>query len=170
MAGGPPVRGDLLTYWEPVGPLAADDRQRWLTAAIRIATGLYELAHVIATIDVDLGVLAFSCGTDAGLAARYDEGIHRENVEARVIAGRDGQVGVALPCRPDATDEEINHVVLAVVKTAHALEFGPEIDPAVLAQLEAVRAVEQYFVDLRGRVRSFGGAVKQGFGRLVRPR
>jgi hypothetical protein len=115
-------------------------------------------------------VLAFSCGNDAGLAARYDEAIRRENVEARVIESGDGQIGVALPCRPDATDEEINHVVLAVVKTAHALEYGPEVDPAVLAQIEAVQAIEQYFVDLATRARSLVGAVKQGIRRLRRPR
>ena len=170
MAGGPPVRGDLLTFWEPSRPLAPDERQRWQAAATWIGVGLYELAHVVATVDADLGVLAFSCGGDARLAAEYEAGIRRENVEARVVEAGDGQVGVALPCRPEATDEEIKHVVLAVVKTAHAVEFGSHVDPAVLAQLEAIRAIEQSFGDLAACVRSFGGGLKQGFGRLKRPR
>ena len=115
-------------------------------------------------------MLAFSCGADAQLAARYEEGIRRENVEARIIAAGDGQFGVALPCRPDASDEEIKHVVLAVVKTAHAVEFGSHVDPAVLAQLEAIRAVERSFGDLAARARSLGGGLKLGLGRLKRSR
>lgn len=64
-------------------------------------------------------VLAFSCGRSAGQAARWVGAILSENVEARIVVDSAGTVLVALPCRPETTDEEIRHVVLACVKARH---------------------------------------------------
>jgi hypothetical protein len=93
-------------------------------------------------------IVAFSCGKDHRLATGYVDAIQHENVEARLIEAAGGEYGIALPCRPDTTDEEIKHVVLAGVKAAHALEFIPIEDPDVLAQLQIVQAFEACVVDL----------------------
>lgn len=167
MAGGPPVRGDLLAYWAPNGSVGDDDRARWLAAANRIAAGLATLAHLTTTVDPDLCVVGFSCGKDTKLAAQYVTAILRENLEARLLAGAEGTVGVALPCRPDATDEEIKHAVLAGIKAAHAVEFVPITDPDVLDQLIALRAFEACVVDFGRRVKGLGGGVKRGLKRVA---
>jgi len=106
-----------------------DDRARWLAAAERVATGLAELAHLDAFVDEAHGRVGFSCDGDLALAAAYETAIRGENVEAcRVrpaVAGRPDLPAdeVVLPCRPDTTDEEIRHAVLATLKASHALEF-----------------------------------------------
>lgn len=164
MAGGPPVRGDLLGYWEPDGPVADTDRARWAAAAARIRSGLATLAHLDATVAPDLLVIAFSCGRDLTLATGYERAIRTENIEGRLIEAGDGTYGIALPCRPEATNEEIRHVVLAGLKAAHAVEFVPITDPHVLDQLAAVRAVEACVVDLGRKVKRFGAGVRRRVG------
>lgn len=149
------MRGDLLPYWEPNPDLPAAERAGWLGAAGRMAEGLGYLAHLPATVDADALVVAFPCA-DLRLAADYERAIRRENVEARVVVAGNG-VGVALPCRPDATDEEIKHCVLAGVKAAHAVEFIPITDPDVLEQLAAVQAIEACVVNFGRRLRGLGG-------------
>lgn len=169
MAGGPPVRGDLLGFWEPDGPVGDDDRRRWEAAARRIAVGLFELAHLPATVDANRLLLAFFCDGDVQLAAAYAQAIGSENVEARVTeVDEAGAVGVALPCRPETTDEEVRHVVLAVVKAAHVGAARSASDRDVLAQLEVVRVVEQGLADAARRLRSLGAGVRHGAARLLR--
>jgi hypothetical protein len=168
LAGGPPVRGDLLIYWEPAGPIGEDERAHWLAAANRIGSGLATLAHLSVTVDGELFVVAFSCGKDVKLAANYEKAILRENLEARLIEAADGSIGVALPCRPDATDEEIKHAVLAGVKAAHAVEFIPITDPDVLDQLVALQAFEACMVDLSRKIKGVGAGIKRGLSRVVR--
>jgi hypothetical protein len=153
-----------LPYWEAADPITPAMRAAWLAAANRIASGLEYLAHLPVTVDPDLLVVAFSCGEDGKLAARYVDVIERENLEARLIEAGDGSYGVALPCRPEATDDEIKHTVLAGVKAAHALEFVPITDPDVLAQLQLVQAVEACFVDLGKKMKGAGRHLRQGLG------
>jgi hypothetical protein len=154
--GGAPVRGDLLTYWEPVGPVSDADRRQWIHNAERIATGLLELAHLPAFVDPRSFRVGFFCEGDIELAKAYEEAIASENVEARRVSpplpgqstGPDGPSlarkaakfvmrltedelpadEVVLPCRPHAEDEEIVHAVLATMKASHALEFEVVID------------------------------------------
>lgn len=38
------------------------------------------------------------------------------------MTGAAGEHGIALPCRPDLTAEEITHVVLACMKAIHAVD------------------------------------------------
>lgn len=106
--------------------------------------------------------MAFSCAKDLRLAHQYVEAIRRENLEARVVEDGAGTVGVALPCRPDTTDEEIKHAVLSGVKAAHAVEFVPITDPDVLSQLAAVQVVEACMVDLGRRMKGLASGVKRG--------
>ena len=125
------MRGDVLPLWEPAGPLGPEERRRWTIAAERIAAGIAELAHLDAFVDVLNLRVGFSCDGDTDLAAAYERAIREENVAARqvapAVAGRDDRPAdeVVLPCRPDASDEEITHVVLATLKASHALEFIP---------------------------------------------
>ncbi|MFT4039296.1 MAG: hypothetical protein QM692_14005 [Thermomicrobiales bacterium] len=121
LAGGPPVRGELLPIRELAGPLAASVRAAWLRAAQRIAAGVWELAHLPVTIDDEQMLLAFIDLNDPGVTAAADwvQAIRSENVEARLLLDGAGQAGVQLPCAPDFGDEEIRHVVLACVKAAH---------------------------------------------------
>ena len=146
--------------------MADADRARWTVVAERIRAGLATLAHLDATVAPDLLVIAFSCGRDLTLATGYERAIGLENIAARLIEAGDGTYGIALPCRPEATDEEIRHVVLAGLKAAHALEFVPITDPHVLEQLAAVRAVEACVVDLGRKVKGFGMGVRQRVGKV----
>ena len=117
------------------------------------------------TVDPDHAIVAFSCGRDLKLAADYERAIRAENLEARVIEAANGDVGIALPCRPDATDEEIKHAVLAGVKAAHTVEFIPIDDPDVLKQLAAVQAIEACVVDWGRKLKGIGSGIKRGLGR-----
>jgi hypothetical protein len=168
LAGGPPVRGTILPYWEPVEPLSDEERASWLAAANRIASGLSALAHLSVTFDPTLCVVAFSCGRDLKLASNYEGAIRAENLEARIIEAADGEIGIALPCRPDATDDEIKHAVLAGLKAAHTVEFIPIEDQDVLAQLAAIQAVEACVVDFGRKMKGIGSGVKRGLGRIAR--
>jgi hypothetical protein len=168
LAGGPPVRGNLLPYWEPSLGVGDDERASWLAAANRIASGLSALAHLSVTVDPNLCVVAFSCGRDLKLASNYEGAIRAENLDARIVEAADGEFGVALPCRPDAADEEIRHAVLAGVKAAHTVEFIPIDNHEVLAQLAAIQAVEACVVDFGRKMKGIGSGVKRGLGRVVR--
>ncbi len=137
--GGAPVRGDLLPYWQPDGPVSDAERRQWIQNAERIATGLLELAHLPAFVDPTSYRVGFFCEGDVDLANAYVEHIAAERVEARQVAppvpARSSGAGddlpadeVVLPCRPDADDEEIVHAVLATMKASHALEFQIVID------------------------------------------
>lgn len=167
-AGGAPVRGDLLVFWEPAGPVSAEERRQWIANAERIATGLMELAHLPAFVDPRHFRVGFFCEGDVDLAIAYERQIGAENVEARRVSPPlPGQVHgagapslarkaaklvlrmqenelpadeIVLPCRPDATDEEITHAVLATMKTSHALEFDIELEtnPQAAAARRAV--------------------------------
>lgn len=163
MAGGPPVRGEILPFWEPTAALSATEQAAWETAARRIASGLGVLAHLQVTHDPQQVLLAFACGDDPGLAANWVQAIHSENVAARMIVDGGGQVGVALPCRPDFSDEEIRHVVLACVKAAH-VDAVP-VTAEVAAQLDSLRLAEQVVSDVAQRLRSFGSGLRGLGGR-----
>lgn len=148
------MRGILLTFWEPTLPLSDSERRQWLASAERIAHGLRLLAHLDVFTDARTLRVGFSLGGDEHLAERYVAAIALENVEARRTsaapsqsdiepAGRTRRVlrrivgrvtaplpvdEVLLPCAPNATSEEIRHVVLAALKASHGLEFDIEID------------------------------------------
>lgn len=130
--GGPPVRGDMLHFWEPDGPVSEAQRKQWIINAERIATGLVDLAHLPAFVDPSTFRVGFFCDGDLELASAYIEAIRAERIEARQVAPvvPDVDLGreliadeVVLPCRPDAENEEIIHAVLATMKASHALEF-----------------------------------------------
>ncbi|MCA9881011.1 MAG: hypothetical protein KC442_24600, partial [Thermomicrobiales bacterium] len=108
----------MLPIWEPAGPLDVAARQAWGLAAQRIATGLRELAHLPVTADDEQIILAFPEPEGVAAAADWVRSIRSENVEARLLLDGAGSAGVQLPCRPDFSDEEIRHVVLACVKAA----------------------------------------------------
>src|SRR5690606_2101716 len=116
----------------PETPPSDDERRSWLLAAERIALGVVPLAHVDAFVDVARYRVGFSCESDVDLAKAYVRAIRRENVEARQVAAVSGRPAdeIILPCRPDASDAEITHVVLAALKASHALEFDVIVDLA----------------------------------------
>lgn len=154
--GGAPVRGDMLSYWEPGTRVSEAERKQWVRNAERIATGLMELAHLPAFVDPRSFRVGFFCEGDVELAAAYVQHIVSERIEARQVSpplpgqsSANGDVSLArkaaklimrmeadelpadevvLPCRPDAPDEEIVHAVLATMKASHALEFEIVID------------------------------------------
>lgn len=139
-----------------------------MAAANRIASGLSALAHLAVTVDPTLLVVAFSCGRDLRLASSYEGAIRAENVDSRIIEAADGELGIALPCRPNATEDEIKHAVLAGVKAAHTVEFIPIDDETVLAQLAAIQAVEACVVDFGRKMKGIGSGVRRGLGRIAR--
>jgi hypothetical protein len=126
------------------------------------------LAHLAVIVDPNLLVVAFSCGRDLTLASDYEAAIRAENLEARMIEAVGGEFGIALPCRPDATDDEVKHAVLAGVKAAHTVEFIPIENQDVLAQLAAVQALEACVVDFGRKLKGIGSGMKRGLGRVVR--
>ncbi len=145
----------MLELWSPEGAVSAEERASWLAAAERIATGITILAHLEPFIDTQRLRVGFTCGGDAELAARYAASILDENIACERVAtplpAADSIVGrfarrllgtgagdlpadeIALPCRPDATDEQIQQAVLAVMKAAHVIEFGLELEPELVA-------------------------------------
>jgi hypothetical protein len=134
----------------------------WLADAERIATGITILAHLEPFIDVERLRVGFTCRGDVELASRYEAAILAENIaceriatplpEAGTILGRvarrllgagSGDLPpdeIALPCRPDATDEQIQQAVLAVMKAAHAIEFDLELETADSGALASLAA------------------------------
>lgn len=154
----------MLPIWEPAGPLDAAARQAWGLAAQRIATGLRELAHLPVTADDEQIILAFPEPEGVAAAADWVRSIRSENVEARLLLDGAGSAGVQLPCRPDFSDEEIRHVVLACVKAAH-VGLGPAVPLEAAAQLDAVFQAERIVSDVAARLRALGSGAR---GRLTR--
>ena len=146
----------MLPIWEPAVLLAGEAQRAWHTAARRITAGIGYLAHLDVTADPELGILAFQPGDDLSLATRWAQAIASENVEARVIVDGAGLPGVQLPCRPDFSDEEIRHVVLACVKAAHTPGLGL-VPTEVTSQLDALFAAERVVSSVASRLRSLVG-------------
>ena len=149
----------MLEFWQPGDSIDDATRQRWLRAGERVATGLQVLAHLEAFTDVRRLTVGFSLAGNEALAARYAQAIRDERIDARLGSplgelacqgsGRNGLLSAArrllagnlrrdevlLPCRPDATDEEIKHVVLAALKASHALQYGVPLASNELGEL-----------------------------------
>ena len=145
----------MLPIWEPEEPLDAATRQAWGLVAQRIATGLRELAHLPVTADDSQAIIAFPEPEGVAAAAEWVQAIRSENVEARLLVDGAGNAGVQLPCRPDFSDEEIRHVVLACVKAAH-VGLGPAVPPEAAAQQDAIFQAERIVSDVAVRLRSLG--------------
>jgi hypothetical protein len=139
----------MLPIWEPEAPLDAAARHAWGLVAQRIATGLRELAHLPVTADDEQAILAFPEPEGVAAAAEWVRAIRSEHVDARLLLDGAGCAGVQLPCRPDFSDEEIRHVVLACVKAAH-VGLGPAVPP------EAVFQAERIVSDVAARLDSLG--------------
>jgi hypothetical protein len=154
----------MLPIWEPMQPLDSATRHAWGLVAQRTATGLRELAHLPVTADDEQSIIAFPEPEGVAAAAEWVQAIRSENVEARLLLDGAGNAGVQLPCRPDFSDEEIRHVVLACVKAAH-VGLGPAVPPEAAAQLDAVFQAERIVSDVAARLRSLGIGARE---RLVR--
>lgn len=154
----------MLPIWEPEAPLDAATRQAWGSVAQRIATGLRALAHLPVTADDEQVILAFPEPEGVAAAAEWVQAIRSENVDARLLLDGAGSAGVQLPCRPDFSDDEIRHVVLACVKAAH-VDLDPAVPVEAAAQLGAIFQAERVVSDVAARLRSLGNGVRE---RLVR--
>jgi hypothetical protein len=93
-----------------------------------VALGVELVGHLEPIVDTDRLYVGF-CGHSAELAELLKEAVLRENVGAAVARAhpgmdQDAACDVILACRPNATDEEVNHAVLAAVKAAHAFFCG----------------------------------------------
>ena len=82
------------------------------------------VGHLEPIVDTDRLYVGF-CGHSPDLAVMLKDAVLRENVGAGVAKAHPGMAqddacDVILPCNPNATDEEVNHAVLAAVKAAHA--------------------------------------------------
>ncbi len=136
------MRGELLPLWQP-GPdpssaslqaepsgerpsaqcLDEATHAAWQTAAYRVALGVELVAHLEPIVDTDRLYVGF-CGYSAELAGMLAAAVLKENVGAAVAKAHPGMAqdaacDVVLACRPDATDEEVDHAVLAATKAAH---------------------------------------------------
>ena len=154
----------MLPIWEPQAPLDAATRRAWGGGAQRIATGLRELAHLPVTADDAQAILAFPEPEGVTVAAEWVQAIRSENVGARLLLDGAGNAGVHLPCRPDFSDDEIRHVVLACVKAAH-VGLGPAVPIEDVAQLDAIFQAERIVNDVAARLRALGNGARE---RLVR--
>jgi hypothetical protein len=150
----------MLPMWIPGREPAPDERMSWLAGAERIATGITTLAHLDPFVDVERLRVGFTCRGNAELAIRYEAAILAENIacqrvatplpDAATLLGRIARrlLGasdlppdeIALSCRPDATDEQIQQAVLAVMKAAHAIEFDLEVEDISGATMGLVAA------------------------------
>lgn len=118
------MRGDLLPLWQPDGDLDAAARAAWEAVAYRIALGVEIVGHLEPIVDPDRLQVGF-CMRSPELAHLLCDAVLKENVGAAVARSHPGGTqeqacDVLLPCRPDSTDEEEKHAVLAAVKAAHA--------------------------------------------------
>ena len=100
------------------------ERDGWQTVAYRLALGVELVAHLEPIVDPDRSYVGF-CAQSPKLAELLAGAVMRENVGAAVARAHPGMAqdaacDVVLACRPDATDEEVNHAVLAATKAAHA--------------------------------------------------
>jgi hypothetical protein len=154
----------MLPIWEPQAPLDAATRHAWSLAAQRIATGLRELAHLPVTADDAQWIIAFPEPEGVAAAAEWVRSIRGETVDARLLLDGASNAGVQLPCRPDFSDEEIRHVVLACVKAAH-VGLGPAVPLEDAAHLDAVFQAEHIVSDVAARLRSLGSGARERFVR-----
>lgn len=122
------MRGDWLPLWQSAAPLDPESRGAWELAAYRIALGVELAAHLEPLLDTERLYVGF-CSRSPSLARALQAAIQHENVDAALARAHPDQAqaeacDVVLPCRPGATSEEINHVVLAAIKAGHALLCG----------------------------------------------
>jgi hypothetical protein len=110
----------------PAGSGSLDEagRKAWRTLAYRIALGVELVGHLEPVVDDDRLYVGF-CAHSPELAELLRGAVLLENVGATVAKAHPGMeqdcaCDVLLPCSPLATDEEVNHAVLAAVKAAHA--------------------------------------------------
>ncbi len=113
----------------PAPDLDEEARAAWRTNAYRVALGIELVAHLEPIVDPERLYVGF-CAASAELAHLLAQAICRENVEAATARAHPGMTqesacDVILPCRPDASDEEVDHAVLAATKAAHAYFCGP---------------------------------------------
>ena len=118
------MRGTLLPLWTPAGPLDEAAARTWRTLAYRIALGVELVGHLEPVVDDERLYVGF-CGHSPEVAALLKDAVLLENVDAALAKAhpsmeQDDACDVILPCSPDATEDEINHAVLAAVKGAHA--------------------------------------------------
>ena len=119
-----------MRYWRPTAGVDAPTRAAWETIAYRVALGVEVVAHMEPVLDADRLAVGL-CAASSNLAAVLCAAIIREGVVAEVgEAHPDADTcDVLLPCRPDAPDEEVDHAVLAAVKSSHALFCAPSPAP-----------------------------------------
>ena len=113
----------MLSLWRPNAELGATLRADWERAAYRIAFGIEFAGHLEPVLDTERLYTGF-CAHSAEMADLLAGAIRRENVEADVVrahpgASQESPCDVIVPCRPESTDEELDHAVLAAVKAAH---------------------------------------------------
>jgi hypothetical protein len=95
-------------------------------AAQSIAIGVELVAHLEPVLDLDALRVGFCCDSE-DLAELLAQRVRAENVDAvhrrahPNAAGQEQACDVVLPCRPDATREEVDHAVLAATKAAHGI-------------------------------------------------
>ena len=92
--------------------------------AYRIALGVELVGHLEPVVDDERLYVGF-CGHSPDLALLLKDAVLLENVAADVAKAHPGMeqdhaCDVLLPCSPSATEDEVNHAVLAAVKAAHA--------------------------------------------------
>lgn len=111
-----------MPYWRPTAGADAATHAAWETAAYRVALGVEVVAHMEPVLDTDRLAVGL-CAASSNLAAALCAAVIREGVAAEVGEAHRGAdaCDVLLPCRPGAPDEEIDHAVLAAVKSSHAL-------------------------------------------------
>jgi hypothetical protein len=108
------------------GPLPEAAFNAWQERAFRIALGVELVAHMEPIVDEERLLVGYCVGSPE-LAAQIVAAIALENVGAQVARAHPGEpdqplaCDVILPCRPEATDEEVEQAVLAAVKSGHAL-------------------------------------------------
>ncbi len=113
----------------PAPDLDEEARAAWRSRAYRIALGVELVAHLEPIVDPERWYVGFCVGS-AELATLLAQAIRRENVGAAPARAHPGMAqdtacDVILPCRPEATDEEVDHAVLAATKAAHAYFCSP---------------------------------------------
>lgn len=89
------------------------------------------VAHLEPIVDSERLYVGF-CGHSPELAELLAGAVQRENVGAAVARAHPGMeqdhaCDVVLACAPGATDEQVNHAVLAATKAAHAYFCGAPV-------------------------------------------
>lgn len=134
MTGGPPVRGELLPLWQPPGEVSDELRRAWVESGQSIALGVELVAHLEPILAIEELQVGFCCDSE-DLADLLVDRIKAENIDAERTRAHPGGINqyqacdVTLPCRPGASREEIDHVVLAAVKASHGV-LCPRVAPS----------------------------------------